>query len=158
MVIGIYIFYNLIYALFSFPVGIIADKAGLKTIFIPGLLMFTIVYFGISVNDNLYIFFVLFFLYGIYAAATEGISKAWISNIVNKEDTATAIGTFSGLQSICTMVASSLTGFIWLIFGATTALIISAAATALVIIYFLMLPQPDSKEANTSAGIHAFHD
>lgn len=29
MVIGVYIFYNLIYALFAFPIGIIADKVGL---------------------------------------------------------------------------------------------------------------------------------
>jgi len=37
MIIGVYIFYNLIYALFSFPLGIIADKFGLKKIFIIGL-------------------------------------------------------------------------------------------------------------------------
>ena len=139
MVIAIYIFYNFIYALFSFPVGIIADKVGLKRIFILGLFMFIIVYSVMSVNNNLTLFFVLFFLYGIYASATEGISKAWISNISDKKDIATAIGTFTGLQSICTMTASFLTGFTWLIFGATTALIISAAATAIVLIYFMML-------------------
>ena len=38
MVIGAYIFYNLIYAIFAFPVGIIADRVGLKTILITGLL------------------------------------------------------------------------------------------------------------------------
>jgi hypothetical protein len=39
----------------------------------------------------------LFALYGIYAAASEGISKAWISNI-SKEKTATAIGNYSAFQ------------------------------------------------------------
>ncbi len=72
MVIGIYIFYNLIYALFAFPIGILADKVGLKTIFIIGLGLFATVYFGMAVNTNLYFFFALFFLYGIYASATEG--------------------------------------------------------------------------------------
>jgi MFS family permease len=137
MIIGIYIFYNLIYALFAFPVGILADKFGLKTTFIIGLALFAIVYLGMALNTNLYIFFILFFLYGIYASATEGISKAWISNIIEKRDTATAIGTFSGLQSICTMLASSLTGIIWFQLGATTAFIITAAATLFVIGYFL---------------------
>ena len=61
-VIGVYIFYNLIYALFAFPVGIIADKIGLKTIFIVGLMLFATVYFGMSINSNLYFFFGLFFL------------------------------------------------------------------------------------------------
>lgn len=142
MLIGIYIFYNLVYALFAFPVGILADKIGLKTIFIIGLAFFAAVYFGMALNTNLYFFFGLFFLYGIYASATEGISKAWISNISDKKDTATAIGTFSGLQSICMMLASSLTGLIWFQFGATAAFLTTATVTLLVIIYFFTIPKP----------------
>lgn len=142
MVIGIYIFYNLVYALFAFPAGIIADNVGLKTIFIAGLALFSLVYIGMSFNKNLYGFFGLFFLYGIYAAATEGISKAWISNITDKKDTATAIGTYTGFQSICTMLASSLTGFIWFQFSATVAFITTAVSTLGVIIYFLTTTKP----------------
>ncbi len=142
MVIGIYIFYNLVYALFAFPIGILADKIGLKTIFIIGLAFFAAVYFGMAVNTNLYFFFGLFFLYGIYASATEGISKAWISNITDKKDTATAIGTFSGLQSICKMLASSLTGLLWFQFGATVALLSTATLTLFVIVYFIAIPKP----------------
>ena len=142
MVIGVYIFYNLIYALFAFPIGIMADKVGLKTVFIAGLALFATVYFGMSVNANLYFFFGLFFLYGIYASATEGISKAWISNITDKKDTATAIGTYSGLQSIFTMLASSLTGLIWFQFGAATAFITTASGTLLVMAYFVTIHKP----------------
>lgn len=142
MVIGVYIFYNLIYAFFAFPIGVLADYVGLKTIFIIGLVLFAIVYFGMAVNTNLYFFFGLFSLYGIYAAATEGISKAWISNITDKKDTATAIGTLSGLQSICTVLASSLTGIIWYTFGANIAFITTAIVTLLIIAYFLTIPKP----------------
>lgn len=139
MVIGVYIFYNLVYALFAFPVGIVADNIGLKKIFIGGLAMFSIVYFGMAFNNQLYIFFILFFLYGVYASATEGISKAWISNISDKKDTATAIGTYSGLQSICAMLASSLTGVLWYSFGAATAFTITGIVTFFVIIYFVFI-------------------
>ena len=144
LVIGIYIFYNLVYALFAFPIGVLADKIGLKTIFIIGLAVFSAVYFGMALNTNLYYFFGLFFLYGIYASATEGISKAWISNITNKKDTATAIGTFSGLQSICTMLASSLTGLIWFNFGATAAFLTTATATLFIMVYFLTISKPET--------------
>lgn len=149
-VIGVYIFYNLIYALFAFPIGILADKVGLKTIFIAGLAVFALVYFGMSVNTNLYFFFGLFFLYAIYASATEGVSKAWISNISEKKNIATAIGTFTGLQSICTMLASSLTGLIWFKYGATTAFIMTGTATIFVIIYFLTVPKPTTLGSNTN--------
>lgn len=142
MVIGVYIFYNLIYALFAFPLGILADKVGLKTIFVIGLALFAIVYFGMSINTRLSFFFGLFFLYGIYAAATEGISKAWISNIIDPKDTATAIGTFTGLQSVCAMIASSLTGFIWFWFGAKIAFLMIASVTLIVMVYFVFLSKP----------------
>jgi MFS family permease len=113
MVIGVFIFFNLIYASFAYPLGIIADKIGLKRMFIFGLILFSIVYFGIGFASSLWIIVIMFFLYGIYFAATEGISKAWISNVVEKKDTATAIGTFASFQSICAMLASSIAGIIW---------------------------------------------
>lgn len=144
-VIGVYIFYNLIYALFALPAGILADKVGLKTIFIIGLFLYAVVYIGMAFNKNLYIYFGLFFLYGMYAAATEGISKAWISNITSQKDTATAIGTYSGLQSICTMLASSLTGILWYQFGAATAFISTATVTVLVIVYFMTMVKIGTK-------------
>jgi len=147
MVIGVYIFYNLIYALFSFPLGTLADKIGLKKMFVIGLILFAIVYFGMSISNDIYAFTGLFFLYGIYAAATEGISKAWISNITDKKDTATAIGTYSGFQSICTMLASSIAGLVWFKFGASATFIISGIIAALVALYFIFVTKTDKQPA-----------
>lgn len=145
-VIGVYIFYNLIYALFAYPVGIIADKLGLKRIFIVGLILFAVVYFVMSVSNNIFIIISMFFFYGVYAAATEGISKAWISNITDKKDLATAIGSYSGYQSICTMLASTLAGLIWYQFGASTTFLVTGIATVLVIFYFAFYIQSPLKK------------
>ncbi len=134
-VITIYIFYNLVYAIFAFPLGVLADKIGLKKIFIAGLFVFVIVYAGMAYATLPIHFYSLFFLYGLYAAATEGVSKAWISNISTKENTATAIGTYSAFQSICTMLASSLAGFIWYKFGSEATFLLSAVMVFLVVVY-----------------------
>ena len=134
-IIKVYIFYNLVYAVFAFPVGILADKVGIKKIFIYGLAIFALVYAGMAFAIELPHFYILFFMYGIYAAATEGISKAWISNISSKQDTATAIGTYSAFQSIFTMLASSLAGFIWYQFGAGFTFGLSAVMVSVVAIY-----------------------
>jgi len=138
MVIGAYIFYNLVYALFAFPLGSLADKIGLKNMYIMGIAVFAIVYFGMSLTNNTYFIIGFFFLYGFYSAATEGISKAWISNISDKKDVATAIGTYSAFQSVCNMLASSLAGFIWYKFGASETFLITGIVTVIVIIYFLV--------------------
>ena len=134
-VITIYIFYNLVYAIFAFPLGILADKLGLKRIFIAGLFVFAIVYAGMAFANLPMHFYGLFFLYGLYAAATEGISKAWISNISAKENTATAIGTYSAFQSICTMLASSLAGIIWFAYGSKITFLLSGVMAFAVVIY-----------------------
>jgi MFS family permease len=138
-VIGLYIFYNLIYALSSLPFGMIADKFSLKGVFTFGLILFATVYLGMALSTNIYVYMALFFLYGLYAAATEGISKAWITNITDKKDTATAIGSFAGFQSIAAMIASSLAGAIWFWLGVETAFILTSAITVLVIVYFVVV-------------------
>jgi len=137
-VIGLYIFYNLIYAVSSFPLGAIADKFSLKIVFTSGLILFAAVYAGMALASNFYIYLFLFFLYGLYAAATEGIAKAWISNITDPKDTATAIGSFAGFQSLAAMIASSVAGLLWYKFGPETAFLATSIITIFVILYFLI--------------------
>ena len=137
-IIFLYIFYNLVYAMFAFPLGSLADKIGLKKMFVAGLIGFALVYSGMGWNDSMVGYIVLFFIYGVYAASTEGISKAWISNITNKKDTATAIGTYSGFQSICSMLASTIAGLVWYQFGAKTLFVFTGIMTVAIIFYFLL--------------------
>jgi MFS family permease len=131
-VIGVYIFYNLVYAIFSYPLGILADKFGMKIIFIFGLIIFSTVYAGMALIEIQWLYFVLFFLYGLYAAATEGIAKAWITNISDKADAATSIGTFTAFQSISVLISSSLAGLIWSNFGSSSTFCLTAIISLLV--------------------------
>lgn len=133
-----YIFYNAVYALFAYPIGVMADKAGFKKMIILGFLLFSIVYLGFAFSNNWYFFMGLLFLYGIYAACTESIGKAWITNIVNKSETATAIGSFTALNSVLTMIASSFAGLVWFLYGPAATMLVSSVAVLFVAIYFLI--------------------
>lgn len=133
--IGVYIFYNLVYALAALPLGMLADRIGLKRIFLLGLALFAAVYFGMARESGLIWYGTLFLLYGLYAAATEGISKAWIVNLVDPKDSATAIGFLAGFQSLCALIASSLTGLVWFAFGPQVAFIATGGMTVLVLLY-----------------------
>lgn len=139
-VIGIYIFYNLVFAIVSFPIGIMADKIGLKYVLLTGLLLFAVVYAGMAFTQGFYGFIFLFFLYGVYAAATEGIAKAWLSNLVYKKDVATALGAYSSFQSIVALLASSLMGALWVGFGPKAAFLIAAAGVLSAGIFIGTLP------------------
>ena len=130
--IGVYIFYNLVYAICSYPAGILADKLGMKKVLVYGIFIYAMVYSGMAFAKQGVLFFLLFFLYGMYAAATEGVAKAWISNICEREKTATAIGTYTAFQSVATLLASSMAGLIWYTAGASYAFMLSALAAVVV--------------------------
>jgi MFS family permease len=136
--IGFYIFYNLVYAALSYPVGIAADRIGLKTMLISGLVIFSAVYFFFGFAASTVSFGLLFFFYGIYAASTEGISKALISNIAAKSDTATAIGFYNSFASIFTLLASSMAGLLWYSIGPKAMFMISGIGVLIVSVYFLI--------------------
>ena len=137
-VIALYIFYNFIFVLASYPFGMAGDRFGLKSMYIFGLLIFALVYAGIGYAHSIAMMVILFLLYGLYAAATEGISKAWISNLVVKSELSTAIGFYSGLQSLSALLASSVTGWIWFIFGPAAAFEVSAGGTLLAAFYLFL--------------------
>jgi MFS family permease len=137
MMIGVYIFYNLVYAFFSYPMGALADRVGLKTILIAGLFLFAAVYFSMGFASSLAVFGLLFFLYGLYAACTEGMSKALISNMAGKNDIATAIGFFNSLASIGTLLASSLAGLLWYLAGPKAMFMISGTGVFVAACYLV---------------------
>ncbi len=138
-----YIFFNLVYALSSYPMGLLADRINMKKVFLAGLLLFSATYFGMARMDSMAAYYVIFGLYGVYMAATEGISKAWITNLVKKEETGTAVGLFASLQSISLMIASTVAGLIWSKFGASPAFLLTAAMSLLVFSYiFFFVKKP----------------
>lgn len=148
MVIGLYVFYNFVYAALGYPMGALGDRIGLKQTFMIGALIFAGVYAGMALTSGTVAYIVLFFAYGVYAATNEGIIKAWISNVCEKKDTATAIGTYAGLNSIFALLASGLAGLIWMTAGPATTFLVSAAGMVGVVVYFSAW-RP--RRANTSA-------
>lgn len=138
-VIGVYIFYNIIFAVASYPLGKLGDKIGFRNVMILGLVLFAAVYADMAVNDNVVVYLLLFLFYGIYAAATDGISKAWVTNLVPKNETATAVGTFTAFQSLTAMVASTLAGFIWMQFGYQSVFLLTSGVTIVVVLLIVVL-------------------
>jgi MFS family permease len=136
--IAAYVFYNLVFASTSYPLGLIADRIGIKKIFVTGLFLFAIVYTGFAFNASPFMIFVLFFIYGIYAAATEGITKAWITNMAHNTNTATAIGFYTSGESVCALLASIIAGAIWSSAGSFYTFIVTGIASFIVTLHVLV--------------------
>jgi MFS family permease len=137
-----YIFYNLIYAAASYPLGGLADKYGKRKIFSLGLIIFSLVYFGFALVPDIKFIWLLFALYGIYAASTEGISKAWVSDLIPDEQRGSAIGLLTMLSSFSVMLGSFLTGILWDQFGSAIPFLLSATVS-LVIAFIVFFQKED---------------
>lgn len=140
-IISAYIFFNLIYAVTSYPVGIMADKKGLKNVYVTGLVLFSIIYFifGSRLHLSLLLFVLLLGLYGIFAAMTESITKALLSLFIPPEKKGTGMGLYLTLSTFAFMIASPLTGLMWKYKGAEFAFTIIAIATILCALYLLII-------------------
>ncbi len=134
-----YVFYNLIYAGASYPFGKLSDKFGKNIIYGGGLLVFSLVYFGFAFIPYTFFIWILFALYGLYSAATEGISKAWVSDMVPDERRGTAIGLLTMLSGFAIMLGSFTAGFLWDEFGSTIPFLLSAIVSLVIGVIILAI-------------------
>ncbi len=135
-----YLFYNLIYAVFSFPAGILSDKFSKRIVFATGLLIFSIVYFLFATSVKLFVIAFAFVLYGFYSATTDGILKGWISDFIGETYRASAIGIFNLFMGIAMMLSSIITGILWDAFGPEIPFLISSVVSFIVGILVFISP------------------
>ena len=147
LMISCYILYNLIYALLSFPIGIFADKIGRKTVLCGGFICFAIAYFGLGHASAQYQFFILFFIYAIFAACNDAVVKALLSAQSESKDRATALGLYESGRSIAALIASVWTGLLWTMGKPVLAFNISAV-TAIVALFFILYFDKRNKSGN----------
>lgn len=112
-VVLVYVLYNISQAIFSTHVGILADKFGARKIFAAGLLIFSVVYLCFGLINSSFWLWVLFPIYGIYIAATDGVSKAYLSELIEKRESGTYFGAYYTLTAVGTFLASLIGGLLW---------------------------------------------
>jgi MFS family permease len=114
----LYLLYNVIYDIFSYPAGLISDRIGRKKMLVAGYLVYGLVYFGFGLARTPAAIWVLFGVYGLYIAFTEGVEKAFVTDIAPENLRGTLIGLHATLVGIGLLPASILAGALWNMFGA----------------------------------------
>lgn len=136
-VVLVYVLYNIFYMLFSTPAGIVADKLGARRVFLVGLLLYAAVYIGFAFIPSASFVWLLFAVYGVYIALTDGVSKALIGSFITKEQSGTAYGVTQTISSFFTLLASVLGGFLWSVVAPQATFIFGAACALLSFFLFL---------------------
>ena len=133
-----YVVFNLFYALFSTPAGILSDKIGPKKLLSFGFFFFASIYFLFGFVQSSFLIWFLFAFYGVYMAITEGVGKAYISQIGEKESLAASFGVYQTMVGICTFFASLIAGFLWSKIGSSSPFIFGAILATVAGVIFLL--------------------
>jgi MFS family permease len=108
-----YVGYNLVYAVSSYPAGLLADRIPRPAVFGIGLVFFAIGYIGLGLTTDTATAWVLIAVYGLFTGCTDGVGKAWISTLVGKDLQGSAQGVFQGLSGFAVLAAGLWAGFLW---------------------------------------------
>ena len=109
--------FNGIYALLSQPLGKLSDRLSRRTIILIGWLIYALVYFGLAVSQTPWQVGLLWAIYGVYYAFTEGALKAYVADIAPLEMRGTAYGLLNATIGLFALPSSFIMGLLWVYYG-----------------------------------------
>ena len=138
---GLYITFNAVYAAIAIPAGKLSDRLSRKSVIGLGWLVYAAVYAGFAFLTSSWMGWALFALYGIYQALTEGITKAYVTDLVPQHQRAGAIGLYYTVAGLVQLLASLGTGVLWKHLGPAWAFGACAACALAALPVLLWVPE-----------------
>ncbi|SHH86814.1 MFS transporter [Clostridium grantii] len=108
-----YLIFNAVSAMFSIPAGILSDKIGRERLIIFGYLLYSIIYLGFGRTNSKVILILLFAFYGLYSASTDGVQKALVSDLIDKNKRGTGLGIYNCIIGMTLLPASVIAGLLY---------------------------------------------
>ena len=134
LIIIIYLIYNIVYASSAIPIGVIADRLGIKKMVLAGFIFYSIVFGLVAMATSQVHIWLLFPLYGLYKGMSDGTQRAYLAAISPRDNKATAFGVYHTVVGAMLLPASIIAGYLWdksgpeatFLFGAALSLIAAA--------------------------------
>jgi len=135
----LYVLFNVFYSVLAVPLGSISDKIGRRPVIVFGYALFALVSLGFAFCNSLWLFVVLFSLYGAVFAAIDGTQRAFVSDLAGAGFKATALGTFHTVTGLSAFVASFTAGLLWQHVSPVATFLFGGATAVVAVIVFLIL-------------------
>ncbi len=124
----LYVAFNLVHALTSYPLGNLSDRVGRRKLLVFGYTAYGAVYLGFALAPSQSYLWGLFAAYGLYLGATEGVEKAFVSDLAPPDLKASLMGMHATLVGVGLLPASVLAGLLWSTFGPSAPFLFGSAA------------------------------
>jgi len=133
-----YVLFYFTYSLLVISFSSISDKIGRKKVLFAGYFLFSLTAFLLAFTSSVLPLILLFVLFGLFFALTDGVERAFVVDLAPMNLKATALGTFYTVKGFSAIPAGLIAGFLWgvnpkftFLFGFVFSLI------ALLLLYFL---------------------
>jgi len=110
-VLGMMMFFNLVYALLSTPAGVLSDRIGRRKVLFAGWGLYALVYLGFARAERTWQAWALMAVYGMYYGLTEGAVRAYIADLVPATIRGSAYGAMH--MAVGLLPASLIAGLLW---------------------------------------------
>jgi MFS family permease len=111
----LYLLYNIVYTLTSYPAGVLSDRLGRKWVLAGGFFLYALSYYLIGFLPHTIVWAML--PYGCYSGMTEGVAKALVADLAPEDTRATVLGLHATLLGIGLFPASFVAGTLWSALG-----------------------------------------
>ncbi len=142
----VWAFFHIIKVVFSTPLGALSDKTGRKLVINIGWAIYAFVYLSFALLDllpdalQITATFILFAVYALYYAFTEGAERAFVADVVKPELRGSAFGLFNFAIGLGALPASIIFGLLYKEFGAMAAFLTGAliACSSMILLAILV--------------------
>ena len=135
----LFVAFNLVYALVSLPAGLVSDRLGRKGVIVVGWSIYALAYLGLAVASAAWQVWLLFALYGLYYGVAEGVSRAFVADLVPAERRGTAYGLYHTAVGLSLLPASLIAGWLWHLIGPEAPFFFGAVMAGVAALGFLLL-------------------
>lgn len=122
--------FNVVFTLASWPAGKFSDRFSRSMIAAGGYFVFAIVYFVFAAAPSKMAIWLAMAFYGLFYALTNAVLKALVVESVAADIRGRALGIFSFLTSVTTLLSSVITGALWKVYGPAVPFYFSAGIAA----------------------------
>jgi len=134
----LWVVYNIVCTISSPILGSLSDRIGRKPVIVTSFIYYAVIYLLFGFATQAWMIWVLFAAYGIFYGLSDGIFRAYVADIVEEKNRATAYGVLNTVIGVFLLPASVLMGIVWDRFSSRTAFIVAAGLGIVGFVVFLI--------------------
>jgi MFS family permease len=139
--IAFYALFNVVYALASYPVGVLSDRVGKRRLIAVGFAVASLASLTFALAGSLSLLLLAFVLYGLYIAIEDTVPRAYMADLAGSHEKGTVIGAYHTVFGLFVFPASVIAGYLWQVSSLRSSFLYATAMNLLAFVMMFLLPE-----------------